>query len=104
MQIPAPSDGYYFSNSSQTCVACSYWTREKKSCDAENAAAKAKTCHLHGENNLDKVCYSRQETQGVCVCVCMCVSMHASIQPTHIVSVAPDQWTAGDRNVFTIGA
>ena len=71
MQIPAPSDGYYFSNSSQTCVACSYWTREKKSCDAENAAAKAKTCHLHGENNLDKVCYSRQETQGVCVCLCV---------------------------------
>ena len=58
VQIPDPSGGKYY-YAKNKCQQCQKWRYDKKSCDAQNAAVAAATCHQVGANEFDKKCMKK---------------------------------------------
>ena len=56
--------GYIYEKAKQQCEECKKWEYTKLSCDAKNTAALVQDCHLHGDLNLDKKCFTKQIEQG----------------------------------------
>ena len=60
--------GKYYDSGSDSCLQCKKFRYDKISCDPQNAAAAAASCHQVGENEFDQKCMQKTVTQDQCRC------------------------------------
>jgi len=68
VQIDDNDGGYYFVEADNSCTKCQKWRYDKLSCDTLNKAAADEDCHKFGENEMDKLCFTKKIKKDDCDC------------------------------------